>query len=86
MPSTNADGDRFDSAGRNIGKKIDPNAIFPDLIGALVGKIGINGQLFLIGAGNQLPMPQSGIIFLCYNDVDGQYGNNTGAYRVSIYR
>jgi hypothetical protein len=84
-PQTNADGDRFVN-GINIGKKNDPNAIYQGSIGALVGKINLNGNYFLIGSGNQIVMGQSGRLFLCYNDVNGYFNNNSGAYSVSIYR
>ncbi len=84
-PKTNPDGDRFVNSV-NIGKKNDPNAIYPGPIGALVGKIGPGGEYFLIGAGNQLSMKQSGTLFLCYNDIDGGFENNSGAYKVTIYK
>lgn len=84
-PQTNADGDRFVN-GINIGKKNDPNAIYQGPIGALVGKINLNGNYFLIGSGNQIVMGQSGRLFLCYNDENGYFNNNSGAYSVSMYR
>jgi hypothetical protein len=83
-PITNPDGDRYVN-GRNIGKKNDPNALFYGPIGALVARVG-NSDYFLVGAGNQLIMPQSGVLFLCYNEALGYNSDNTGGYEVSIYR
>ena len=84
-PVTNPDGDRFVNRV-NIGKKNDTNAIYKGSIGALVGRIGANGNYFLIGGRNQLSMGQSGRLFLCYNDVAGSFNSNTGGYKVSISR
>ena len=71
--------------GRNIGKKIDPNTLLPGAIGALIARVN-NSDYFLVGSGNQLSMPESGTLYLCYNDVEGGYENNTGSYTVSVYR
>lgn len=84
-PVTNPDGDRFVNRV-NIGKKNDTNAIYKGSIGALVGKVGANGNYFLIGGRNQLSMGQSGRLFLCYNDVAGSFNNNSGSYKVSLSR
>ena len=83
-PLTNADGERYVN-GRNIGRKNDPNAFFYGPIGALVARVG-NGDYFLVGSGNQLIMPQSGVLYLCYNEVPGSGSDNRGGYEVSIYR
>jgi hypothetical protein len=85
-PVTNPDGDRSVN-NINIGKKLDSNNINPSApTGSLVGKVGWNGNYFYIGSGNQLTMPASGNIILCYNDVEGNYIDNGGYYRVDIYR
>lgn len=83
-PLTNPDGDRFVN-GRNIGKKIDPNALLPGAIGALIARVN-NSDYFLVGSGNQISMPRNGTLYLCYNDVKDGYASNTGSYTVSIYR
>jgi hypothetical protein len=83
-PLTNPDGERYVN-GRNIGRKNDPNAFFYGPIGALVARVG-NGDYFLVGSGNQLIMPQSGVLYLCYNEVAGSGSDNGGGYEVSIYR
>jgi hypothetical protein len=31
-------------------------------------------------------MPASGTLYLCYNDVAGGFGDNTGSYRVVVTR
>ena len=84
-PQTNADGNRY-SHGERIPKKDDSNAIYPRAIGSLVGKVGTNGNYFYIGSTNRIKFSRSGRLFLCYNDVQGQFGNNTGAYRVTLNR
>lgn len=83
-PRTNPDGERYVN-GKNIGRKNDPNAFFYGPIGALVARVGIS-DYFLIGSGNQLIMPQSGVLHLCYNEVAGSGSDNSGGYEVSIYR
>jgi hypothetical protein len=82
-PVTNADGNRFDSAGKDIGKKIDPGALLgTEPVGALIGKV--NDEFFRIGASNRVRMPQKGALLLCYND--SYFPGNTGAYEVTIDR
>ena len=84
-PQTDADGNRYSHSER-IPKKDDSNAIYPKAIGSLVGKVGTNGNYFYIGSTNRIKFSRSGRLFLCYNDVQGQFGNNTGAYRVTLNR
>ena len=55
-----------------------------DLPGALVGRIGPNGQPFGIGGATSVPMPAAGQLFLGVND-DG-FEDNQGEYRVEITR
>ncbi len=83
-PLTNPDGDRFVN-GINIGKKNDPNALYPGPIGSLVGRVGLTGNYFFIGSGNQLSMTTSGRLTICYNDINGGFNNNSGTYTVTIY-
>ncbi len=57
--------------------------------GALCGKIGENGNIFLIGNAKKIPGGLSGNLFLCINDdLDGRYGrgfsDNEGSITVSI--
>jgi hypothetical protein len=54
------------------------------LAGALVGRIGPNGQPFGIGSGVSVPMPAAGQLFLGIND-DG-LDDNQGEFRVDITR
>ncbi|HEU4935837.1 MAG TPA: hypothetical protein VFT39_05240 [Vicinamibacterales bacterium] len=70
--------------GSKSGRKAT-NAPLPNVpAGALIGRIGANGQPFGIGSGVQVPMPQQGQLFLGIND-DG-FGDNQGEYRVDIAR
>ena len=70
--------------GSKSGRKAT-NAPLPNVAaGALIGRIGANGQAFGIGSGVQVPMPAAGQLFLGIND-DG-FGDNQGEYRVDIQR
>jgi hypothetical protein len=70
--------------GSKSGRKAT-NAPLPNVAaGALIGRIGANGQPFGIGSGVQVPMPEAGQLFLGIND-DG-FGDNQGEYRVDIAR
>ncbi len=54
-------------------------------VGALVGKVGVNGTPFGIGATNGvITMPASGRLFLGIND--DNFNDNAGAYRVTVMR
>ncbi|MBL4594796.1 MAG: hypothetical protein JKX68_13425 [Flavobacteriales bacterium] len=57
--------------------------------GALCGKIGAEGDVFLIGNAKEIPEGSLGNLFLCINDdLNGEYGpgfaDNEGAVTVSI--
>lgn len=57
--------------------------------GALCGKIGENGTVFLIGNVKQLPQGESGNLYFCINDdLDGKYGaglsDNIGEVTVNV--
>ena len=70
--------------GSKSGRKAT-NAPLPNVpAGALIGRIGANGQPFGIGSGVQVPMPAAGQLFLGIND-DG-FEDNQGEYRVDIQR
>jgi hypothetical protein len=70
--------------GSKSGRKAT-NAPVPNVpAGALIGRIGTNGQPFAIGSGVQVPMPAAGQLFLGVND-DG-YEDNQGEFRVDITR
>jgi len=67
-------------AGREAGLPLETA-----MVGALIGKVGVNGRPFLIGAGtDDIRVPASGRLFLGVND-DG-LDDNSGVYEVVIYR
>ncbi|MBR8835625.1 MAG: hypothetical protein DSM106950_16835 [Stigonema ocellatum SAG 48.90 = DSM 106950] len=82
-PITDANGNRSVN-GVDLGTKIDPHAIYPGPIGALVGKVGSTGNYFFMGLGGQLDITQSGTLFLCYNDEPNSFYDNKGGYTVSV--
>ncbi len=51
---------------------------------ALVGRIGNEGKPFSIGGRYQEPIPVAGRLYLGYNDCWACWGNNTGAFDVSV--
>jgi hypothetical protein len=67
-------------SGRKAANAPLPNA----LAGALIGRIGVNGQPFAIGSGVTIKMPADGQLFLGVND-DG-FDDNRGEFRVDIGR
>jgi YVTN family beta-propeller protein len=52
--------------------------------GSLVGKIGPNGNVFLIGASTTINPNVSGILYLGIFDGDGSYGDNNGSFNVVV--
>jgi hypothetical protein len=52
--------------------------------GALIGRIGANGQPFFIGVNGSFQAPAAGQLFLGIND--SQFGDNDGSYQVEIQR
>ena len=82
-PITDSDGNRFVD-GVNIGRKIDPHALYPGPVGALVGKIGSTGNYFFMGKGGELDVVESGTLFLCYNDEPNAFDDNKGNYTVTV--
>jgi hypothetical protein len=70
--------------GSKLGRKA-ANAPAPNVLaGALIGRVGTNGQPFGIGSGASVPMPAAGQLFLGIND-DG-LDDNQGEFRVDITR
>jgi hypothetical protein len=70
--------------GSKSGRKAT-NAPLPNVLaGALIGRIGTNGQPFAIGSGAAVPMPAAGQLFLGIND-DG-FADNQGELRVDVTR
>lgn len=70
--------------GSKAGRKA-ANAPLPNVLaGALIGRIGSNGQPFAIGSGVSIKMPADGQLFLGIND-DG-FDDNRGEFRVDIGR
>jgi hypothetical protein len=66
-------------------QRLAPNAPLPRAFaGALIGRIGPNGQPFGIGDQTSVRMPETGLLFLGIND-DG-VGDNQGEFRVEIQR
>jgi hypothetical protein len=61
------------------------NAPLPrELAGALIGRVGPNGQPFGIGNLSTVTMPAAGVLFLGIND--DELNDNTGEFRVQITR
>lgn len=70
--------------GAKSGRKA-ANAPLPSVLaGALIGRIGTNGQAFPIGSGVSIPMAAAGQLFLGIND-DG-FEDNQGELRVDVTR
>jgi hypothetical protein len=70
--------------GSKSGRKATSAPLPSVLAGALIGRIGTNGQPFAIGSGVSVPMPAAGQLFLGIND-DG-FADNQGELRVDITR
>ena len=52
--------------------------------GALIGRIGMNGQPFGIGDQASVPMPAAGVLYLSVND--DERGDNAGEFIVVVSR
>jgi len=70
--------------GSKSGRKATNSPLPNALAGALIGRIGSNGQPFAIGSGVSIKMPGDGLLFLGVND-DG-FDDNRGEFRVDIGR
>ena len=76
--------DVANAAGSKSGRRA-ANAPLPTAFaGALIGRIGPNGQPFGIGSDTSVPMPGSGQLFLGVND--DSLDDNQGEFRVEIAR
>lgn len=61
------------------------DSILPDqAVGALLGRIGIDGIPFLIGRRTAFKVPASGRLYLSMNDIPDGYLNNEGILAVSV--
>ncbi len=80
----------FVDANGNPGLTAKPGYTLPGANeGALCGRIGTDGEVFLIGDARTIPISSSGNLFLCINDdLNQEYGpgftDNEGAINVSI--
>jgi hypothetical protein len=77
-------GDVATAFGAKSGRKAANSQMPNVLAGALIGRIGSNGQPFAIGSGVPVTMPAAGQLFLGIND-DG-FEDNQGELRVDITR
>lgn len=75
--------DVANAAGSKSGRRA-ANAPLNAFAGALIGRIGPNGQPFGIGNATSVPMPAAGQLYLGVND-DG-FDDNQGEFRVEITR
>jgi hypothetical protein len=76
--------DTAQSAGA-ASQRLAPNAPMPRAFaGALIGRIGQNGQPFAIGNQTSIQMPEAGQLFLGVND--DNVSDNQGEFRVEIQR
>lgn len=80
----------FVDANGNPGLTVKPGCTLPGINdGALCGRIGTDGEVFLIGDAKEIPISSSGHLFLCINDdLNQEYGpgfrDNEGSINVSI--
>jgi hypothetical protein len=72
------------TAGSKTGRRAPGSPMPNALAGALVGRIGPNGQAFAIGDLTQVVMPASGQLFIGIND--DHVADNSGEFRVTITR
>jgi hypothetical protein len=77
-------GDVSSPSGSTRQRKASGSPLPNEFAGALIGKIGVNGQPFAIGGQTSLPMPAAGPLYLGIND-DGMADNN-GQFYVVITR
>lgn len=74
--------DRAGSAGSTRVARLAP---LPNVnAGALIGRIGMNGQPFGIGDQASVPMPAAGVLYLSVND--DERGDNAGEFIVVVTR
>ncbi len=74
--------DRARSAGSTRVARLAP---LPNVnAGALIGRIGMNGQPFGIGDQASVPMPAAGVLYLSVND--DERADNAGEFIVVVSR
>jgi hypothetical protein len=84
MPAqiTDANGGNFD------GQQFFPTAVFPKaVVCSLIGRVGdqpVPKQNGFVGVDYKESMTSSGRLFLGFNDQVGQFGDNSGAFDVSV--
>jgi hypothetical protein len=71
-------------AGATSGRKVAGAPMPNQIAGALIGRIGTNGQPFGIGNLNSVVVPETGMLFLGIND--DHVADNSGEFRVQITR
>ena len=71
-------------AGATSGRKVAGAPMPNQIAGALIGRIGTNGQPFGIGNLNSVVAPETGMLFLGIND--DHVADNSGEFRVQITR
>lgn len=71
-------------AGATSGRKVAGAPLPNQIAGALIGRIGTNGQPFGIGNLNSVVVPETGMLFLGIND--DHVNDNSGEFRVQITR
>lgn len=82
-PTTHPDGSRY-VGGKSCGPKTDPNAqLSGAAIGLLIGRVG-SGPWFAVGASSDVKIRLDGTLTLAYNDVLGEYPDNTGSYSAVV--
>lgn len=81
---TNPDGQRILLVGTLCPGKIDSGAVLPESpVGTLIANIG-SSRWFAVGSSDGFTVATSGRLFLLYNDISGEYGNNSGSYQVTV--
>lgn len=81
---TQPDGQRLLTDGTLCPGKIDSSAVLPSApVGELLASYGSSGW-FGVGSSDGFSASTGGRLFLLYNDISGQYGNNSGSYQVTV--
>jgi hypothetical protein len=79
----NADGSKVAESAGSATDKTAAGAPLPNAaLGALIGRVGTNGQPFGIGNQTSVPMPATGRLYLMVND--SVLSDNSGAFEVQI--
>jgi hypothetical protein len=75
--------DEATPAGAKSGRTAPAALVTGAPAGALIGRIGTNGQPFLIGDQTEVTMPATGLLYLSVND--GYLDDNNGEFRVRLW-